>query len=298
MKSASGLSKKKDYKEDTLDMKISIAVPSYNYAQFLDACLNSILMQDYENFEVLIADGGSTDGSIEIIDGYCAQDKRFRLVSSSDQGQADAIKKAFEHATGDVLCFLNADDCYLCADALRSVVDALKAYAAIDVVSFGGYYLDSNGRWTRPVRYRYHPLDGFHLMRYRTAVLQPATFWTKKVYEELEWPIQFHFVFDVVFFYQAYQSYSWLELPKPIAGYRMHGENKSAFVKSDRIRELASFEELKFGPNSFRSIYLRVIAGIIGLLEKLGSFGVPPTRLIYIIVNSLSYITIYRLPSI
>src|SRR5688500_7506607 len=124
-------------------MKISIAVPSYNYAKFLDACLGSILVQDHENFEVLIADGGSTDGSIEIIADYCARDKRFRLVSSTDQGQADAIRKSFKHATGDVFCFLNADDCYLCADALRGVVDALKAHPTVDVVSFGGYYLDS-----------------------------------------------------------------------------------------------------------------------------------------------------------
>lgn len=279
-------------------MKISIAVPSCNYARFLDACLNSILMQDYKNFEVLIADGGSRDESLEIINNYCTQDKRFRLVSTSDQGQADAIGKAFHQATGDILCFLNADDCYLCADALRGVVDAFNAYPSIDMLSLGGYYLDADGRWMCPIRYRYHPLDGFHLMRYRTAVLQPATFWRKKVYENIGWPTQFHFVFDVVFFYAAYQKYSWLELPKPVAGYRMHGDNKSAFVKSARIKELAQFEKIKFGPNSFRALYLFGIAAIAQTLEKMGSVGMLLNQLLYQLVNTLAFVSVYRLPGI
>jgi glycosyltransferase involved in cell wall biosynthesis len=92
-------------------MKISIAVPSYNYGQFLLACLDSIKMQQHADYEVLIADGGSDDGSVEIIERYCASDPRFRFVSREDQGQADAIRRAFSHASGDILCFLNADVC-------------------------------------------------------------------------------------------------------------------------------------------------------------------------------------------
>jgi len=63
-------------------MKISIAVPSYNYARFLEACLGSIKQQDYINYEVLIADGGSDDGSLEIIRHYCDEDDRFQLIST------------------------------------------------------------------------------------------------------------------------------------------------------------------------------------------------------------------------
>ena len=279
-------------------MKISVAVPSYNYARFLDACLSSILMQDYENFEVLIADGGSSDGSLEIIERICAQDNRFRLVSTSDHGQADAIEKAFSHATGEFLCFLNADDCYLCVDALRCVVDTFNAYPSIDVLSLGGYYLDAHGHWTRPIKYRYHPLDGFHLMRYRTAVLQPATFWRKKVSDEIGWTTQFHFVFDVVFFYAAYQKYSWLELPKPVAGYRMHGDNKSGFVKSPRINELVKFEEIKFGSHSFRVFYLIGIGAVVRISEKMGLVGRLLNLLLYKLVNLLAFASAYRLPGI
>lgn len=279
-------------------MKISIAVPSYNYAQFIDACLASIQQQTHSDFEVLIADGGSKDGSLEIIQRFCIEDMRFRLVSTSDEGQADAIKKAFQFATGNILCFLNADDCYLCKDALTAVVEAFEAYESVSLVSFGGYYLDAQGRWMRPVCYRYHPFDGFHLMRYRTAILQPGTFWRKEVHKEVEWPNHFNFVFDVVFFYACYEKYSWLELPKPVAGYRLHGENKSMSVKSSRIRELADFEEIKFGKGSLRAVYLRAIAVIVNLLEKCGTVGKLLSKTLYVAVNGLAYLSCYRIPGI
>jgi glycosyltransferase involved in cell wall biosynthesis len=279
-------------------MKISIAVPSYNYARFLEACLESIKQQNYTNYEVLIADGGSDDSSLEIIRHFCEDDDRFRLVSTQDDGQADSIFKAFQHASGDILCFLNADDCYLSKDALSNVVEAFCNYGAVQIVSFGGYYIDADGRWLKPVHYRYHPFDGFHLMLYRTAVLQPSTFWKREVYDAIEWPREFNFVFDVVFFYAAYQKFSWLELPEPVAGYRLHGDNKSMTVRSGRIIELAAFEKIKFGKGSMRAHYLSLIGKLVKNLESLGSIGTKITRFIYLVVNSLAFITCYRLPSI
>lgn len=279
-------------------MKVSIAVPSYNYAKFLNACLNSILQQNYANYEVLIADGGSDDGSLNIIHGFCDADDRFKLVSTEDSGQSDSIFKAFKHATGDILCFLNADDCYLCNDALSQVVDTFNHYVDIKILSFSGYYIDADGHWIKKINYRYHPFDGFHLMPYRTAVLQPATFWKKEVYQADEWPKSFNFVFDVVFFYKAFQKYSWLELPKPVAGYRLHGGNKSMNVKASRIFELATFEKIKFGEKSLRVFYLNFIGNIVRILEKLGFIGMKLSKFLYHVVNGLAFITLYRLPGI
>lgn len=279
-------------------MKISIAVPSYNYAQFLDACLSSIQQQNHRDFEVLIADGGSQDGSLEIISRYCETDARFRLVSTDDKGQADAIRKAFAQADGEILCFLNADDCYLDSDAFSAVVEAFERDPEAGLVSFGGYYLDADGKRLKRIDYRYHPLDGFHWMRYRTAVLQPGTFWRKHVYRADEWPADYHFVFDVVFFYSAYRGYRWLEFPKPVAGYRLHGDNKSMSVKSKRIAELAAFEDIKFGAGSFRGAYLRFVARLVRHAETRGNAGAAVSKGLYYLVNSLAYISCYRLPSI
>jgi hypothetical protein len=158
--------------------------------------------------------------------------------------------------------------------------------------------LNADGFWLKPIRYRYHPFDGAHLMRYRTAVLQPATFWRAEVYRNIRWPVHFHFVFDVVFFYAAYEKYSWLELTKAVAGYRLHGDNKSMTVRANRIHELAEFEGIKFGVGSFRERYLNLIAILIGNLQKRRFIGNFFTKFVYYFVNGLSYLTFYRLPGI
>ena len=88
-------------------MKISIAVPSFNYYQYIESCLKSILEQTYSNFEVLICDGGSNDGSLEIIKKYCKLDNRFSLISESDSGQSNALNFAFSIAKGEIFYFLN-----------------------------------------------------------------------------------------------------------------------------------------------------------------------------------------------
>lgn len=279
-------------------MKISIALPSYNYAPFLGECLKSIRMQDFNDYEVLIADGGSTDGSLEIINQFCLLDSRFRLVSTKDSGQSDGIVKVFAVATGDIFCFLNADDCFICTDALNSVVDAFANYPAADVVNFTGYYIDAKNKYLKPVKLRYHPLDNIRLMKYRTAVLQPAVFWRRIVYETVPMLTDSHYVFDAVFFYQVYTKFSWLELSKPVAGHRLHGANKSLRINSERIKEIAKFEELKFGTWSLRAMYVHLISLIVLVFNKIPIVGGVLSRIVYLCVNSVSFLSCYRIPGI
>lgn len=273
-------------------MKVSIAVPSLNYARFLPACLDSCAAQTHGDIEVLIADGGSSDGSIEIIEHYCAQDTRFRFVSRTDIGQADAVNRALQHATGDIACFLNADDLYIRNDVMAQVVSTFQADADLGLLSMGGEYVDTYGKTLRPVRLRYHPLDSQRWMKWRTAVLQPATFWRASISREHPFCASFHFVFDVEFFWYAYQRYRWHEIPLTAAGYRLHGANKSTSVREDRIRELADMERIKFGESSFRARYLEGVASAVAHAGEVERGG------IYKFVNSLSFLSCYRLPSI
>ncbi len=278
-------------------MKVSIAVPSYNYGQYLDACLGSLAMQDHAAIEVLIADGGSTDGSLDIIQRYVRGDSRFHLVSTSDGGQADAINKALSLATGDVFCYLNADDCYLCADAISAVVDAFLQHPTAAIVSFGGTYLGAAGNSIRPVRLRYHPLDSLQLIKYRSSVFQQGTFWRRRVQERFRFRAEFRCVFDAWFFYEVFSEFTWVELAKPVGGYRLHGRNKSG-ISADRVRELAAFEAFKFGSGSWRSGYLRRIADALALTARFPGGGEWASRAVYLVVNSVSFLSVYRLPGI
>jgi len=278
-------------------VKFSIAVPSFNYGRYIGACLESIRTQDYPDFEVLVADGGSRDGSMAVIDHYCGADSRFRLVSRSDAGQSDAVQKALLLSSGDIQCFLNADDCYLSTSVFSRVVEVFRSRPDIDVVTLQGWFVDEGGRRIRRVRYRYHPLDSMKLMKQRTIVLQPATFWRRRVWENSGFRPDFHFVFDVAFFYEAYLRYSWLELPDEVAGYRWHGENKSAQISPARIAELAEFEHLKYGRSSWRGGYLAAVAKVVRVMDQLPA-GVVLKRAVRLLVNGLAFLTVYRLPGI
>ncbi len=91
--------------------KISIVTPSFNQAEFLEATIHSVLSQNYPNLEYIIVDGGSTDGSIEIIKNH-ANHLHF-WCSEPDTGQYDAINKGFAQASGEIMAWLNSDDMYL-----------------------------------------------------------------------------------------------------------------------------------------------------------------------------------------
>ena len=125
-------------------MKFSVVVPVYNVEEYIEKCLSSILNQTYSNFEVIIVDDGSTDGSFKIIDKFVNKDKRFMVFKKQNGGLSDARNYGIKYVTGDYLLFVDSDD-YIGEDLLLKLNNVLSK-AQTDLVTFNSVVCDDSGK--------------------------------------------------------------------------------------------------------------------------------------------------------
>ncbi len=117
------------------DSLVSVVIPCLNRAHLLTPTIESVLQQDYPRIECIVVDGGSTDGTVDMLRQY---GDRIRWVSEPDRGHADAINKGWRMSRGAVLAWLNADDVYIVPDAIRLVMEYLQQHPQVDLV-YGDY---------------------------------------------------------------------------------------------------------------------------------------------------------------
>jgi glycosyltransferase involved in cell wall biosynthesis len=157
--------------------KISIVTPSYNQAEFLERTILSILNQNYPNLEYIVIDGGSTDGSVNIIKKY--EKYLTYWVTEKDKGQSDAINKGFRKSTGEILAWLNSDDTYL-PNALRLVADFFKQRTDVDMLYGRSHITDRDDEIFQEAK-----AMPFNLLDYTYGLFtipQQATFWRREIF--------------------------------------------------------------------------------------------------------------------
>lgn len=159
--------------------KISVVTPSYNQGEFLEKTIRSVIEQNYPNLEYIIIDGGSADGSVDIIRKY--SDKLTYWVSEKDMGQTHAINKGFRRVTGDIVAYLNSDDMY-CPDALETVAKTFMAYDNIDFVFGNKFAVDENENVLRDERHTRFSFAALIVLG--MVVSQPACFWKRSLFEK------------------------------------------------------------------------------------------------------------------
>ncbi|NOZ71573.1 MAG: glycosyltransferase, partial [Chloroflexi bacterium] len=111
-------------------LKVSVVTPSLNSARFLESAIHSVMDQDYPNVEHIIVDGGSNDGTLEILQEH----PHLHWISEPDDGQSEALNKGFRMAQGEILCWLNADDSLADDRAITSAATMFESDPHVNVI--------------------------------------------------------------------------------------------------------------------------------------------------------------------
>ena len=202
---------------------VSIVTPSFNQARYLEAAIQSVLSQNYPRLEYIIMDGGSTDGSVEIIKRY--ESKLAWWVSEKDQGQTDAINKGFAHAKGNFLAWINSDDTYE-PNAILSAVKFLQQHPEVGLVYGDANYINEDGRVIG--RFPAAQTDLIRLRRGYVHIPQQAAFFRADLWRAVE-PLDpsFYFAMDYDLWVRLAARSQVKYIPQTWANFRLHTSGKT-----------------------------------------------------------------------
>lgn len=208
--------------------KISVVVPSFNQGNFIDETLDSIVSQEYPNYELIVIDGGSTDNSVEIIENYNQHITYW--ISEPDQGQCDALIKGFERATGEIFCWLCSDDKFL-PGAFHRVAMEFQADPTTDFVYGDTEYLYPNGERVVKPRISYHYQT---MLRAFNIISQPSAFFSSRIY----WKVggldsSLHFAMDYDLFIKFGPDLRWRQVRESLSLYRLHRSSKTVSLAGE-----------------------------------------------------------------
>jgi glycosyltransferase involved in cell wall biosynthesis len=255
--------------------KISIVTPSFNQAEYLEAALQSILDQNYPNLEYIVIDGGSTDGSVEIIRKYA--DRLAYWVSEPDGGHMDAINKGFRRSTGEIMGWLNSDDMH-CPWALKNVAHIFQDLPQVQWLS-----TRTQLRWNAageavaaeraPGFARTWFYRGWHLGNqwgFKCYIQQEATFWRRKLWEAAGAKVNARLLMagDFELWLRFFEHADLVTTEIPLAGFRKH-----AVQKTSNIHSYYAEAEQVLAPYRKTVIHSRWLVAALQRLHKLTGRG-------------------------
>ena len=253
---------------------VSIVTPSYDMAPLVEETIQSVLGQDYPHIEYIVMDGGSTDGSVEILQKYAG---RLRYESRPDKGATDAINRGFLQSRGSVFAFLNADDTYL-PGAVGTAVRHLLANRSHAGIYGEGYLTDQSGKIVR--RYPTEKFDP-ELLKETCFICQPACFlWREAFAEAGMLDLDFEFGLDYDLWIRIARRNTLLKVDDYLATSRMHAGSRTLNERRRVYRSNITLLKRHYGYAPFPVIYgycCSLLDGRDGFFEQ-----VPPSPAKYL----------------
>ncbi len=201
---------------------VSIVTPSFQSGGFIERTIESVLSQSYPRIEYIVMDGGSTDGTLEILDRYHG---RLQYVSAPDGGAADAINRGFKQSRGSIFAWLSADDLYF-PGAIENVVRQFANSPDVGVIYGEGVWIDEDdneiGRY--PTAAPYH--EG--IFECECGICQPSAFMRRDTFEAAGMlQRDLHFAFDYDLWIRIARVRRFQAISSVLAASRMHRKNKT-----------------------------------------------------------------------
>ena len=237
-------------------MKISIITPSYNQAAFIERTILSVLNQNYPDLEYIVMDGGSTDGTIEILKKYS---DKIIWKSEKDSGQSDALNKGLKIATGYIVAYLNSDDTYELG-TLKKIAEFFQNNLGKKWVYGKCKIINENDKEIRKPITLYKNLllknYSYSKLLSENFISQPATFWKKELLNEIGYfNEEEHFCMDYEYWLRIGKKYPAGIINEYLANFRYHTSSKSGGVNKKQFQDELRIAK-KYGSNNNLSIAL------------------------------------------
>ena len=199
---------------------VSVVTPSLNQGAFIEEAIRSVLQQDYPSIEHIVVDGGSTDGTLDVLRRY----SHVRWISERDDGQAEALNKGFAMARGDVFGWLNSDDLYL-PGAIGAAIGVLRE-TGCGLVHGGWRQIDEHGSLLRDVEAV--PFDLRRQLNYANLVAQPGALFTRQAFEAVGGvDVSYRYAMDYELFLRIGARFEVRHVDRLLGAYRYHPRSKT-----------------------------------------------------------------------
>lgn len=244
--------------------RVSIVTPSFNQARFIEETIRSVLLQGYPNLEYIIVDGGSVDGSVEVINKYAPWLTYW--VSEPDKGQSQAINKGLGKTSGDVIAYLNADDIYL-SGTIQTAVSHLVEKEDVELLYGDCRVVDEKSHFISVARSREFDL---FVELCRNFVYQPTVFMRRATFDRVGYfDEELHFTMDIDYWFRAAMQAKFSYLPVELAAFRLTQSSKTGggqinfaaerqkvlerFFRSHADSSMRQWQERVFAWNHYRT---------------------------------------------
>lgn len=244
------------------DSLVSIITPSYNQGEYIEDTLRSIMIQDYVNIEHIVIDGGSEDETIKILEKY---ENKYNLkwISEPDEGQSDAINKGFSLCNGEIVGWLNSDDCYFDAGVVSYVVEKFNEHDDVEVIYGDQVLMESDGKIIKIVK---TPVWNYKRLLRFCFICQPALFFRKEVVSNNKIK-NLYLSMDYEYWLRLGLKYRFLKVNKILAADRLYEGTKRESNKLEHNIESREVSEM-YGGSFGLYYYIMYFLDLIYLLYR------------------------------